>query len=162
MRLIVLLLAWPLAEIVVLILVGGWIGTLPTLAVILGTGIWGFSLFRNGGASFRLGGLAAFGRPSNRADPGPGDAVQTMFRFLAAILLFLPGFLGDAIGLLLLVRPVQRGLMGLMGAALLARFGGQARANPAGPKSEGVIDATYEVLDPGEATSKAPSGWTRH
>lgn len=163
MRLIVLLLAWPLAEIMVLILVGGRIGALSTLGIILATGIFGLSLIRKGG----IRGLAGLGSgpklsESGQAGSGAAEVARTLFGILAAILLVLPGIIGDAVGLLLLVGPVQRWLMALVGAAMLERVAGLASQRFARPRGEEVIDGAYEVLDQPEAETKAPSGWTRH
>jgi UPF0716 protein FxsA len=100
-----LLLAWPLAELVVLIFVGDAIGALPTLALLLLGAVIGMALLRGRGLARVAAALteapsrAAFGRATGG------------FADIAAGLLFLvPGFLSDIAAIALLLPPVQRWL----------------------------------------------------
>ena len=78
---------------------------------------------------------------------------------LAAVLLILPGFLSDAMGLLLLI-PAVRGLV--IGAiAARARVVVPQRAGPYPGDSYDVIDAeVVEEMRVSRAPNK-PSGWTQ-
>lgn len=146
MRLSVLFLLWPLAEIVLFVTVGGAIGVLATLAVILGTGILGVVLLR------RMGVRRWPGDPLRAAASGG----MTM---LAALLMILPGFLTDALGLLLLLPPVQAQAAAWLGRRIVVHDGGARRGAD-------VIDGEFIEVDPEDIvprpTHRPPSGWTRH
>ena len=120
-----LLLAVPLlilAEITLFVTVGGAIGLLPTLAIVLGSGVLGGMVLRGQGQK-SLAQMTDAVRGPGRAPGGPlaaaGDGVLVA---LAGILLILPGFLTDGIGLVLLI-PLVRQL-------LLRRFADYARRHP--------------------------------
>jgi UPF0716 protein FxsA len=149
------LLIWPLVEIALFVVVGGWIGLWPTLGIVVGTALLGVWLIRQQGLQAGEGIRRAM---AARTDPAAGLATG-MLGLVAALLLILPGFLTDAIGLLLLVPPVRRSAA----TALARRSGTAAAAWGAGarrPPPE-VIDGTWEELRPDEAR-RPPSGWTRH
>ena len=103
MPLILLLIALPVAEIALFILVGGQIGVLATIALVVLAAIAGVALMRTAGADAtdRL-------RQSIAQDTDPSSAIVTgLMRFVAGMLLFLPGFLTDAVALVLLIPLVQ-------------------------------------------------------
>jgi UPF0716 protein FxsA len=159
MPIVIALLIWPLIEIALFVTVGGWLGLWLTLAIVLGTGIGGVLLMRWGGmramADLR-GQMRAMGNPLALA------ADQAVF-MLAGVLLVLPGFFTDAMGLLLLIPPVRTAVVGLMARRVQVRRGGAD-----------VIDGEYrEVVPPAVPQSgpgsgplsgplSGPSGWTRH
>lgn len=99
----VFILALPIIEIAVLILVGGKIGVLWTLALLLASTIAGLLLLRvqGFGAINRIRSEFAAGR-----DPGRDMAHGAMI-MLAGVLLLIPGFVTDVIGLLLFIPPVR-------------------------------------------------------
>jgi len=105
--------ALAIAEIAVLIVVAARIGVGWTLLAMLATSLAGSWLLRREGARawrrFRT--AAAAGRP-----PG-GEATRGLVGVASAVLLLLPGFLTDAVGLLLLVPGVRAG-----GARLVQGF----------------------------------------
>ncbi len=170
------LLLWILLEVAAFALAGRLVGVLGTLALVLGTAVAGGLLLRAQGAA-ALAGLRGGLRQG-------GDPLRLLlrngFRLVAALLLILPGLLGDLAGLLLLLPPVQgrvaadlarRG----MGAANLGR---QPRGRPEGgpgPRSARpsgrpeVAEAEWEELSPPAAPPappprdprRPPSGWTR-
>ena len=82
---------------------------------------------------------------------------------LAGGLLILPGFLGDTIGLLLLIPPVRRLITDAIArrVQVTERFG--VRQGP-----DVVIDGEFIELDPNDGSESPrgndsrPSGWTRH
>lgn len=90
----------PTAELALLIYFGNMIGLLPTLAIILATGIGGAYLARTQGmkAWFDL-------RRRMETMEAPGNAIiDGLCIFAGGILLLIPGFLTDLVGLFLLFR----------------------------------------------------------
>lgn len=96
----------PLIEIAVFIWVGGLIGVLPTILLTLVTAVAGTIMLRQQG-------LSLLTRMQKELDAGraPGNEVmQGAMIVLASILLLIPGFVTDAIGLLLFIPPVREAL----------------------------------------------------
>jgi UPF0716 protein FxsA len=146
------LLAWPLIEIALFVTVGGWLGLWLTLAIVLGTGIAGVALMRWRGLR-AMADLRAQVR--NVRNPLPMVADQAMF-MLAGILLILPGFLTDVLGLLLLIPPVRMVLISLAARRVIIRPGPTARRQAAD-----VIEGDYTAVDAPPRTGNRPSGWTQ-
>jgi UPF0716 protein FxsA len=102
-KLILAFIAVPAVELALLIELGRHVGTLPTLGLIMGTGIVGAFLARKQGLSvlaraqeqLRLGQLPA------------GSLVDGVMILVAAALLLTPGILTDGVGFLLLVPPFR-------------------------------------------------------
>ncbi|WP_255987544.1 FxsA family protein [Chitinolyticbacter albus] len=122
--LVLLLLAYPAAEIVALILAAKAIGTGWLLAWIVLTAIAGGMMLRHHklAVAFSLVGDLRAGKLS------VGSLIWVARYYLAAVLLLLPGLIGDAVGLVLLL-PWGR------------------RAGPLQPPSD-VIDGEYRRIDP--------------
>jgi UPF0716 protein FxsA len=100
----VLIVLVPVLEITAFIYVGQWIGLSPTIGLVLLTSIAGAMLLR-------IQGFGALRRIQKDLQKGvmPGKELADGFLVLiAGILLILPGFITDAIGLLLMVPPVRR------------------------------------------------------
>ena len=98
-----LFLVLPVAEIAVFIVVGQYIGLLPTLAMILLTAIVGSALLRIQGF-----GLLQRIRVETEQGRVPGrELVHGVMILVAGILLIVPGFITDALGLLLFVPAVR-------------------------------------------------------
>ncbi len=92
-----LFIAWPLIEIAVFVWVGSMIGVLLTIALIIATTILGMSIMRTQGW-VHLHGLQQRVQQGER----PEHAMMSIsLRMFGGFLLFLPGFVSDAIGLLL-------------------------------------------------------------
>ncbi len=109
---------WAMAEVVVLVLVAAWIGVGWTLLATLATTALGWALLARQGAR-ALGGLrerARERRPSGRA---LGDAGLIA---VGGVLMVLPGFLGDVVGLLCLLPPTRFLVRGLLGRAVASRL----------------------------------------
>lgn len=126
-----LLILVPIAELAVIIKVGGLIGVLPTLALLVGMAVLGTILLRRQG-------LAVLRRSQEAMAAGQvpvASALDGLGLIIAAILMMTPGFLTDLLGILLLVPWVRRHL----GAWLLARFVKQGsvrvRTFRSGPRS---------------------------
>jgi UPF0716 protein FxsA len=139
MQILLPLVLWPLIEIGLFVTIGGRIGLWATMAIILGTFALGLFVIRlqGGGAMLRA-------RQGLRAGQMPTqDLGRGLFGVIAGILLILPGFLTDILGLILLLPPVQR----LLGKALLSRMRGQTTVRTAT-----VIDGEWQRMDePGQA-----------
>ena len=106
-RLVLLLfLAVPLIEIGCFIVIGQAIGLWPTLAGVVVMGVVGSLVLR-------VQGLSLLNEIRQSVDQGqlPARALaDAMMVFVAGILLLLPGYFSDAIGLLLLIPAVRRGI----------------------------------------------------
>lgn len=152
----------PLVEIALFVQIGGLIGLWPTLAIVIGSALLGGWLLRRQGALAMSDMQRSF---SEMRDPSVPLA-HGAFVMLAGILLILPGFLTDTIGLLLLFAPLRTALMRAMRRRIRtagARHGfpGEAPVHRYGRGA--VIDAEY-IEETGPAPTdrpQRPSGWTR-
>lgn len=137
MPLFVLLLILPLAEIALFIAIGGQIGVWATLALVV-LGVLGGSLILRGQQErtqlLMQGGLRG-------VKPGTFLA-QGAFRVAAGILLIAPGFLTDLLGLALLVPPLQRLLVRLIGAHVAVATAHVRREGD-------IVEGDFEVHEPG-------------
>ncbi len=156
---LLLILLLPIAEIALFIQVGDWIGLWPTVGLVVLSAVLGSVLVRRQG-------LGAMKRAQEAAERGemPVGAVFEGFCIVAAgLLLIIPGFLTDAVGLLLLIRPLRNALGRWLFNRLRSRgsfhvwtSGGERPGHRPPP---GVIDADFhEVPDNGAA----PPGETPH
>ena len=95
----VTLLAWPLAELVALWAVAQWLGWGWALLLLIAGSVLGLAVLRRAGAALaRHAALAA--------SQGRSLAPEPVVRVAAGLLLAIPGFLTDIVGLVLLVPPV--------------------------------------------------------
>lgn len=97
------LLAIPLLEIAVFVVVGSQIGVLPTLGLVLLTAVAGTILLR-------IQGFGLLARVRHTLDAGrmPGrDLVHGVMIMIAGVLLLTPGFVTDALGFLLFVPAIR-------------------------------------------------------
>ena len=115
MWILVAVLAWPLIEIGLFVTLGAELGLALTLAWVVLTGVAGVLLLR---------GLALAGQRGLRAglqeglqDPLSPVAHKALMA-VGGVLLILPGFFTDALGLLLLLPPVRGLLIRQMGRRL--------------------------------------------
>ena len=157
--------AYLLAEVASLVVVGNWIGTLGTLLLVVAAALLGVSLLRRQGSDA----LSAMRRSLDaRRDPRPA-LLRGGFRLIAALLLILPGFLGDLVALALLVPAVQRLVAKRFGARSGARvmtmrtteIHGVRPSRPESPRDR-VVEADWEEVPPPKRPTHNPSGWTRH
>lgn len=155
MRLVWLLLAWTLVEIGLFASIGGQIGILATWAVVLGSAVGGIWLIR--WQKRNLAGDVLRDLQSLRA--GVSTAAHSALTVLAGILLILPGFLTDFMGLVLLVPWVQNWIIAeLSRRATMAAVKGGMNAmhhmHRAAP--DDVIDAQVIDVTPPEGNSNKP------
>lgn len=143
-----LFLIWPLVEIALFVTLGAAIGLWGTLLVVLGTGVLGLSILRG----------QQVGRLRSSLRNPLAAAGSDVLRMLAGVLLVLPGFLTDALGLLLLIPPVRV----LIIAAIVRRFGvdSMQSESPVRRADGIIIDGEFTEVEPGR--TQPPSGWTRH
>jgi UPF0716 protein FxsA len=125
-------LALPLAEVAVFVLVAMQIGIAVTLALTLAASFAGLVLLKIAGRANLAHVRVALADGEIREAEISGGS---FFAGLAGILLVLPGFLTDVLAVLLLLPPVQRAMTAALGRALRR----QSRT------ADGVVD-----LDPGE------------
>lgn len=107
----------PLVEIALFIQIGDWIGLWPTLAAIVLTALAGTALLR-------IQGLATLARARAEMDRGEVPARElfdALCLVIAGVLLLVPGFFTDAIGLLLFVPPVRTWLRRILGRNIQVR-----------------------------------------
>lgn len=112
MRIFLLLfLLFPLAELALLIQVGGSIGVLGTILLLVLSGLGGLLLMRFAGftTAWRARERLARGELPER------EMLQGMMMVVAGGLLFLTGFLSDIVGLLLLFPPSRKLFLGVLG-----------------------------------------------
>ena len=148
----------PLVEIALFIVVGGWIGLWPTLAIVVATAIAGTVLVRRQGvraiAELR-------GSLQSLRDPTEPLAHRAMI-LLAGALLLTPGFFTAACGFALLLPAVRPAAYRWLRARVkVARFeyGGPDYARS--PSQPDIIDGEF-YEDEASREPRSPSGWTRH
>jgi len=130
LRLLLLFTVVPLIELYLLITIGGVIGVVPTIAIVIGTGVLGAWLAR-------WQGLAVLRRISEEMTAGrlPTDAlIDGLLILVAAAVLLTPGLLTDTLGFVLLV-PASRAFVRKIVAAAIARRVPEAKPD--------VIDAEW-------------------
>jgi UPF0716 protein FxsA len=123
-----LFLVMPILEIATFIVVGSEIGVLPTILLVIATAVTGASLMR-------IQGLGALNRIRIALDSGEApdrELVHGLMILLAGVLLLIPGFLTDILGILLFVPPIRdlawRFLRGRIGVVVSSgSFGGFSR-----------------------------------
>lgn len=156
-----MLLAMPIAEISMFILVGSQIGLLPTLGLILVTAIIGSVLLR-------VQGFGIVRRISEEARAGrvPGrELIHGVMIVVAGVLLLTPGFISDTIGFLLFIPAVRdlgwrlvKDRIVVVGAGMAAGMRGQATQPGEGPRPHAGQPRGRTVIDLNEDDySREPS-----
>jgi UPF0716 protein FxsA len=112
---------WPCVEVAVAIAIAQQVGWGPVIAVQLLVSFFGLLVLRSAGrhSARALGRLAA-----GESVPTAGETADTGLRFLAGLLLFVPGFVSDAVGVLLTIPPVRVLVLALIGTAVARRTAG--------------------------------------
>ena len=144
MLLLVALLAWPAAEIFVMIEVADAIGVLAMLVLLIASWPIGMWVLRSRGRAAwrRLADAVLAGRPPGR------EVLNGALVLLAGGLLVVPGFISDVLGILVLLPFVRRAF----GALLVRNLRSKVLVNVARatrPRSPGYVDSTaHEVEEP--------------
>lgn len=132
----------PVAEIMVWVHVADAIGGLATVALTVLAILAGSVLLRRGGLGMALEVRARMAR----GEP-PGPAVfDGLCIALAGFLLLLPGFITDALAVLVMFRPVRLLLLGLLASRVVV-----AHPGPSSQSGPTVIDGEYEIIPPDSA-----------
>jgi len=144
----VLFLLFPLAELYVLIKVGGSIGALATILLLVLSGIAGILLLR-------LAGFATAWRARERLARGElpeREMLQGLMMAIGGGLLFLPGFISDVLALVVLFPPTRNFLFRLINRRIEAQvrrqraFADDLQAR-SGPQRPNVIEGEWERRD---------------
>ena len=157
MRVLMAIAVWTLVEIALFVVIGGWIGVFWSWAVVVGTAALGIGLIRGQGGRAIRGLRRDLGAAHRVAAPMGHSALIVV----AAILLIMPGFLTDGIGLILLV-PWIRGLI-LAKIATRTRIYATQRdvSGMFHPNRSEILDIqAKDVTAPANQPQK-PSGWTK-
>jgi UPF0716 protein FxsA len=136
--LVLLFIALPIAELYVIIQIGGAIGVVPTLALLIADSLLGAALARSQSRAAweRFNTALAAGRVPGR------EVFDGAMIILGGALLLTPGFITDIFGLVLLIPPTRALIRGLLARAVKRRggvawrvseFGGAAGPGPAAP-----------------------------
>jgi len=105
--LLIIFIGFPLLEFYVLLEVGAAIGSISTIFIVVFTMVLGLLLMRHQG-TYNL------SRIKKNMDKGEVPALamfESVFIFFAAVLLLIPGFITDGIGVLFLITPIRRLLL---------------------------------------------------
>jgi UPF0716 protein FxsA len=145
----------PVLELFVFIEVGRTIGWLPALVLLAGTSVFGIQ-------TMRLEGRAALARVSlamsERRAPARA-AIDGALGFLGGVLLVIPGFVTDAIGVLLLLpasrRLVRRWISRHYAARVIDFVTAAVRFAPGGRGAAGRFGASTPGVRPADVESTA-------
>jgi len=134
-------------ELGVMIEVGRWIGVLPVLLIIIAGVAVGGALIRQAGAGM----FQRLRQPELTQGFGSRDAASHFLLMAAGLLFILPGFVSDAMGLLLLVKPLRDRLAArLMAKVEVKSVVWPQDPPPRGPVIEGeAVVIEGEILPPG-------------
>ena len=145
-RLALLFVTVPLAELALLVWVGRQVGLLPTVVLVVVTGIAGAALARWQG----LATLARFRAALDAGQLPHRELVDGVLILVAGAVLLTPGLLTDLAGFLLLVPPVRRRVRERVVAAIGRRWTVPVRWSP----REGAVEADYRVVEEGSAADE--------
>jgi len=154
---ILLMLALPLIEIAGFVVVGGAIGVLPTIALVIATGVAGTILLRiqGFGTLNRIRGMLEAGCDPSR------ELAHGLMILVAGILLIIPGFVTDLGGILLFLPPVRDIVWRMFSRTALVRaaagpMAGFGFARPGRRETARTID-----LDQDEYSARRDTPWRR-
>lgn len=142
-RLALLFVAVPLAELAILVWLGRRVGLVPTVTLVVVTGILGAWLARRQG-------VATWSRFRAALDAGQlphRELVEGVLVLVAGAVLLTPGLLTDVVGFLLLVPAVRHRVRDRAVAAIGRRWKTPVRWTG----REGAVEADYRVVEDGEA-----------
>lgn len=108
---LIAILALPLIEIAVLIMVGSSIGVFATIGLIILTGILGLVLLRVQGFSV----LTRIRSEMERGQIPDKSLADAAMIAIAGVFLMIPGFISDVIGILLFLPPVRALIRSMIG-----------------------------------------------
>lgn len=141
----------PLIEIAVFIQVGSAAGVVPTILMTIGTAVAGTMMLR-------MQGISLLRRMQSELDAGraPGeDIMHGAMIVLASVLLLIPGFVTDFVGLLLFVPPIRAALAAFIvsRANVVTTVHGQTRTYRGGSNTVDLDEDEWQSRDPENAPS---------
>jgi UPF0716 protein FxsA len=139
---VLVFIAFPLLEIALLIKAGETIGFWPTMALLVAAAALGVTVIRAQGLSMVGRMFAAMSEGKLPIEP----MVDTYAVVTAGFLLIMPGFLSDAVGLVLLVPPLRRAGMRWAMPGLAAPSRTFKTGQPQTSARATVIEGTYERI----------------
>ncbi|WP_191603400.1 FxsA family protein [Marinomonas algicola] len=135
---LLLMLLIPVIEILVLIEVGSQIGGLAAVLLILATAVFGLAIIRKQGGKTLL-----KAQDKLRANVLPAqEIIEGFLLAIAGVFLLIPGFVTDAIGLLLLVPPIRKGLFLGVFIKIIAE-----KVKKASPRGSQFHENTGEIIE---------------
>jgi UPF0716 protein FxsA len=152
-RLLILFIAVPMIELVLLLKVGSKIGLFPTIVVIVVTGIIGASLTRWQGTQT----LAKYQEALSQGRIPHQELIDGLLILVAGAVLLTPGFLTDAAGFLLLIPGVRQLIRNRLSRTIMEKVGDQSNARNSTPPSsdasgktraDNTLDIEAEIIDP--------------
>ena len=135
--LVLVFIVLPVVELTVLIRVAGEVGVLETIALLVLVGVLGWWLLKQQG----LGVLRRVQEAAARGEAPSRELADGGLIAFGGLLLLLPGFVSDALALLLLLPPTRAVIRGLLGRSI----GRRAKVVRAGAAGRTFVDV--EVLD---------------
>jgi UPF0716 protein FxsA len=151
---IALLVIVPIIEIAVLIAVGRVIGVGWTLVLMLATSVLGGWLLRTQGARA----WRAFRADVNAGRPPGNAATDGLLVLLGGTFMLVPGFVSDAIGVLLIAPPTRRMARTLVLSVAATRMSASTATSLFGPRR---VRARYGATSPSSSSpssASSPSG----
>lgn len=140
---LLLVLGLPIAEIAGFVIIGGEIGVLATLAWVLLAAMAGMAVIRLQGVATALQLQAALSRNELPARALFDGACVT----IAGMLLLFPGFVSDAVAILLLLPPLRALVFRLIARRVAAHVSVTRAGAPPGRRGV-VIEGEYSTVEP--------------
>jgi UPF0716 protein FxsA len=147
-----LVLGLPIAEIAGFVEIGGRIGVLATLAWVFLAAVAGVTVIRLQGVATALQVRAALARDELPARALFDGACVT----LAGFLLLFPGFVSDAVAVLLLLPPLRGLLFTAIARRVRTHVQVDIRTGPGGRERGVIIEGEFEAVDPEDARETPP------
>lgn len=144
--LFVVFIALPLAEILVLIELGGWLGSIVTIALVVFTAVLGAMLMQQQGLSA----VQRLRLTSARGQVPAMELLEGGAILVGGLLLLTPGFITDALGFLCLIRPARRWLiLRCARRAFHKDYGRPGRRQAGGGRDQGpvTLEGEYRRVD---------------
>jgi UPF0716 protein FxsA len=162
------LLLLPIIEIGLFVTLGAWLGLWLTLAIVVLTGFFGAYLIRSQGVN-ALGQLQS--ARTNLQNP-LSPIANGLMSVVAGVLLMLPGFFTDTLGLVLLIPPVRRAIISGISSRMMIRPTNRGFAedatdwtdpmHPRGKATGDIIDGDYYEVQPASRAVPGAAGTTKH
>jgi len=154
--LVVLLITVPIVEITLIVLVGQQIGALPTVLLLIASALLGSWLLRREGTRT----WRAFRRALSEGRPPAVEAADGVLVLLGGVLMLLPGFATDLVGLLAVLPPTRRPLRAGLLALALRRLPPAVVGDLLGPRRVRTRRPRWGRA-PGGGPAAGPSGTAR-